>query len=155
MLDAGRVALAAQVRASAQARDERQVVADCYDDANERLDELVTEHAMLVPDIYLMHRRHIQVCNERLQAADSTLTAACLKEQACREQVEASQRRLAAIDASLEACRELYHKLLEREAAREEARLDEEAGEVAAARRHRATTSAREPDHAALDAAEV
>jgi hypothetical protein len=148
-LDARRQELAAQMESTAKAHGDRQTQAAHRDDAQRELAGLLAGPAAVAPERYLLHRRHLQVCDERVQAADSALNAAVLKEQDGRSRVGAAQRQLAALDASLEACRKLYQTQLDQRAAREEALADDEAGEVAAARRHRAMTAARAQDDAA------
>ncbi|CAB3772207.1 hypothetical protein [Paraburkholderia humisilvae] len=148
-LDARRQELAAQVQATAQAHGEQQTQAAQRADAQRELADLLAEPAALAPERYLRHRHHLKTCDERVQAADSALSAAVLKEQDCRSRLGAAQRQLAALDASLAACRKLYQKQLDQLAAREEALADDEAGEVAAARRHRAMAAARAQDDAA------
>jgi hypothetical protein len=154
-LDARRRELVTYMQSTAHARSERQVQAERSEDASRHLGELLGSPDKLAPDIYLLHRRHLEVCNERLYAADSALNAACLKEQDCLVKVNDAQRQLAAIDASLDASRELYRTLLRREAANEEELADDEAGEVAAARRHHAASAARGESNAADAAAGV
>jgi hypothetical protein len=140
-----RDALEQQQQAVEQRRVDVQAAQGYCEEVHAQLNELHGGEQTVSATLYLRYRDHLMSCGQRVAAAQSAYTAACVEEQNRRAQTDAARLDVSRIDASLDACRKLYGQRISRLALLDEMQADDEVSEVAGARGHRSVAHTERP----------
>lgn len=137
-LTARRRDLAERTQAVTEAETKRQEEIDRRTMAKDALALLLQTMDGLQPSDYILHKAYLKFLDEMVQLADKAVEIALRYQVSARQKVDTAQRDVTRAETSLDACRSNQQALLDAQARANEALADEEAGETAAARMHRA-----------------